>query len=558
MSIHTMKNATFDRADTAQWREEATKTLKGKPFETLLTKTAEGIELHPLYTLEDLEFRSQTHLGARNETGWVVAQQTFANEGQQFIEKLKDSLERGNEAILYDGTHPVDWDKSSLDELAQIMTSYPIFIRNTNQQDPILNAFSLVPESMRPTMKGAISIQNWSLPDGYMHVRTIVADCWHAHHKGADAVTELALALVQATQYADSKENFSDFVNEFFVHFAVDTHFFMEIAKIRAFRILWQAFGAAYGLTETPSIPILATTSLRSYSKLDPYVNLLRAGNEAFSAVLGGADVITVHPHDRLTGTTDASIRFARNIQLVIKEETHAEKVLDPSGGSYFLETITSELVEKAWALFIEIESNGGYEAFMNSGRLEAIHEQRRLEVAKGEKSLIGTNVYADLTVTPLTKGEANLMEGRLAEPFENIRTKFIDGQPTTVLLTFGSLKDFKPRADFVGGFLATGGIRSKWSPAFKHAQEAIDWLEQERPDYAIVCAKPSELETIIPQLLGKIPNSVVLDAAGKYETELAQQWLNLGLSGFIFSGQDKVEKLQDIYNQWKGGVKGE
>ncbi len=102
---------------------------------------------------------------------------------------------------------------------------------------------------------------------------------------------------------------------------------------------------------------MMATTSLRSYSKLDPYVNLLRAGNEAFSAVLGGADVMTVHPHDILTGPSDSSIRFARNIQLVIKEETHVDKVIDPAGGSYFIETLTAELVEKAWALFVDIEA---------------------------------------------------------------------------------------------------------------------------------------------------------------------------------------------------------
>ena len=128
-----------------------------------------------------------------------------------------------------------------------------------------------------------------------------------------------------------------------------------------------------YGVAEAPYVPIIATTSLRSYSKLDPYVNVLRAGNETFAAVLGGADVITVHPHNIVTGPTSSSIRMARNIQLVIKEETHADKVIDPAGGSYFIETLTSELVEKAWTLFLEIESAGGYEAFITSGRVREI-----------------------------------------------------------------------------------------------------------------------------------------------------------------------------------------
>ena len=125
---------------------------------------------------------------------------------------------------------------------------------------------------------------------------------WEVHNLGADAVTELALALAQASELATAYDEFSSFAHEFFVRFAVDTHFFMEISKIRAFRILWNAFCLAYGETSTSHIPIWTENSLRSYSKLDPYVNLLRAGNEVFSAVLGGADVVTVHPHDVLTG----------------------------------------------------------------------------------------------------------------------------------------------------------------------------------------------------------------------------------------------------------------
>ena len=216
------------------------------------------------------------------------------------------------------------------------MEKHPVIMLNTDKQDPVLNAFSFIPEAMCPAVKGALSVSDWSLSDKFPNIRIFGADLWTAHHKGADAVTELALALAQAATYAEKKAEFSDFANEYFVRFAVDTHFFMEIAKFRAFRVLWQAFGTAYDVAEVPAVPMIATTSLRSYSKLDPYVNLLRAGNGAFSAVLGGADVITVHPHDLLTGPSESSARFARNIQLVIKEETHADKVIDPAGGSYF------------------------------------------------------------------------------------------------------------------------------------------------------------------------------------------------------------------------------
>src|SRR5690606_10427391 len=121
---------------------------------------------------------------------------------------------------------------------------------------------------------------------------------------------------------------------------------------------------------------VLAETSLRSFSKYDIYVNLLRAGNEAFSALIGGADAITVYPYDVLTKPTDQSIRIARNVVLVLKEESFVDDVLDPAGGSYFIETLTREYVEKAWELFLQIQEAGGIDEYENSGKLKAALEE--------------------------------------------------------------------------------------------------------------------------------------------------------------------------------------
>ncbi len=552
MTIHIMKSTTFDQVDFDQWKDEAVRSLKGKPLESLMTKTLEGIDLQPLYTRDS--FIEGVRV-TKQQTGWIIAQQTHATTAQQFVTELKNSLDRGNDAIVYDGTQPLDWDKSSLHEIAQLMSDYPIFITNTKQDDSFMKAFTFVDEANRAAVKGAITVSEWALPEGFTNVRTSGADTWTAHHNGADAVTELALALAQAAQYAEKHATFTHFAKDFFVRFAVDTHFFMEIAKFRAFRVLWQAFGAAYGETDAPSIPLLATTSLRSYSKLDPYVNLLRAGNETFAAVLGGADVMTVHPHDILTGPSESSVRFARNIQLVMREETHVDKVIDPAGGSYFIETLTAELVDKAWALFIEMEATGGYDAFMASGRLATLLDQRRNVVAEGKQSLIGTNVYADVAATEFADWSGIAVEGRLAEPFEDLRLIFSKGQPRTVLLTFGALKDYKPRADFVAGFLATGGIQCEWSPAFEDTQAAKAWLADEQVDYAIVCATPDMTKTVMETLLEGWSENILLDVAGKYEPALAQQWLDAGLNGFLFTGQNKVDKLVAIHTTWKGGV---
>ena len=550
-----MQTTTFDKAGFEQWKEAAVQSLKGKPFDSLITKTIEGIDLQPLYTQESLAKRPQTSRASKKATGWIVAQQPYAEDGKQFVINLKNSLERGNEAIVCDGTKQLQWEESSLTEVAQLMTQYPIFLTNMAYNDAFLKAFSLVPKTDRSSVNGAISVSGWTIPEGYVNVRTTSADMWGAHHKGADAVTELALVLAYAATQASKATNISDFADDFFVRFAVDTHFFMEISKFRAFRILWQAFSSAYGVTETAYVPIIATTSLRSYSKLDPYVNVLRAGNETFAAVLGGADVITVHPHNIVTGPTAASIRLARNIQLVIKEETHADKVIDPAGGSYFLETLTSELVDKAWTLFLKIQSTGGYEGFITNGRFETSLQQRRGDVSKGKQSLIGTNVYDELTDTNFTDWDGIQLEGRLAEPFEKLAALQKNSATRIALLTFGELKDFKPRADFVSGFLAAGGMRAEWSPAFTHAQQALLWLADEKPDYAIVCATPSLTATVMEELLAGCHEKLVLDTAGKYDSTLSETWLNAGLNGFIYAGQDKVEKLIAINEKLKGGA---
>lgn len=554
MTIHTMKTTTFSEANHSQWKESAIQSLKGKPFESLITETIEGIELQPLYTKEDLTERRSHARSVKEQTGWIIAQETNASTASQFLESLNESIERGNEAILIEASTTIQWDEDSLFTLSQILKKYPLFLISSHADHSIVAVFDLIPQNERFLVKGAVSIANWKAPAGYSNLRTLGADIWDAHHKGADAVTELALALSLATQLADEASDFNEFVNHFFVRFAVDTHFFMEIAKFRAFRTLWNVFCSAYEQEDCKQVPLLATTSLRSYSKLDPYVNLLRAGNETFSAVLGGADVITVHPHDCLTTPSASSIRFARNIQLVIKEETHANKVVDAAGGSYFIETVTSELVDKAWNSFLSIEAAGGYDAFMQSGVLEKLVSKRQVQVATGEQSLIGTNVYADLLESNISNSNNLQQEGRLAEAFERIRQQFHTSQPKTVVLTFGELKDFKPRADFVTGFLATGGIRSEWSPAFLDVTSAMTWLTTTNPDYVIICASPQMTETLMDELLESCSSDAVIDVAGKYNAQTSQHWQGKGINGFMYAGQNRIEKLNDILNNWQGG----
>ncbi|MHA6259551.1 methylmalonyl-CoA mutase family protein [Sporosarcina sp. CAU 1771] len=568
MTIHKMKSTTFATINYDEWHEVATQSLKGKPFDALITKTIEGVDLKPLYTEKDLLNHADETLAhitssiraSTDESGWIVAQQQYATNGNDFITGLITSIERGNEAVVFDGTNSIQWCDDSINKIAELITKYPVIIFNTDKNDAFLKVFDLIPLEIRMKVQGSVFSPGWLKPEGFFNLRTIGVDTWSIHHEGADGVTELAIALAQAAESTTDYKDFTTFAKDFSVRFAVDTHFFMEMAKIRAFRVLWNEFSSAFGEESVSHVPILVATSLRSYSKLDPYVNLLRAGNEVFSAVLGGADAVTVHPHDVLTGVTPTSIRLARNVQLVIKEETHADKVLDPSGGSYFIENLTLELADKAWKLFLTIESFGGYSTYVESGKLAELLEQRKLirkqDIAKGKSSLIGTNVYADLSAEALPESSSFQVAERLAEPFEILRMSNKEAQPKIYLVPIGDLKDFKPRTDFVSGFLSTGGIRVEWSPVFENAEQVVQWLATEKPEYVVVCASPKVTKNVMDELLDGLPKDILVDVAGLYSEEDSNKWRAAGLSGFIYSGQDKVQKLAEIGNALKGVVK--
>ncbi|WP_432358693.1 methylmalonyl-CoA mutase family protein [Sporosarcina sp. UB5] len=555
MKMDNMKKITFDKADFNQWKELAVASLRGKSFESLTTMTPEGINLQPLYYERTFDSSTIVRSMKRN-AGWIIAQQTIASDAASFLVQLEDSIENGNEAIVYDGTYPFHWNNDQLLQLSSFIANYPVFLINVRNDDPILRAFDFVHHEIRKVVTGIIQVDDWTAPVGYDNIRTAGVDVWKAHHEGADAVTELAITLSEASRIASRYEDFQTFAANFFVRFPIDTHFFMEIAKLRAFRVLWQAFAQAYDVDEPPFVPVFAVTSLRSFSKLDPYVNLLRTGNETFAAIVGGADIIQAHPHNILTGPTASSIRYCRNVQLVLKEETYVEKVLDPAGGSYFIEELTEELVEKSWKLFLEIESKGGIDRFYESGQLQGKLEKLQSETATRKKALIGTNVYAELTQTNFDDWKGVDRVARLAEPFEKLRQSFTESQPKTVLLTFGKLKDFKPRADFVTGFLASGGIRSNWSPPFERVEQAIEWINKEQPEYVIVCGNDEIVTSTMETLLKQLPVGILLDVAGEIDEETLKKWEQMGLNGLIFNGQNIIEKLQHILDSWQGGLK--
>lgn len=543
MTIDKMKQTTFKEATLTEWEQIALKSLKGKSLDSLTTKTLEDIILKPLYSLADVDNipESQTNIvrQAKKSSKWLIAQLAEGLTSDEVLTEIKESLARGNDVIHYIVEKEHIWNADQLEELATLYAENMTILDVTNNPSFIHN-FTV----LKGLVKGA---EGSSFP----HARTFFLNGSHIHQAGGDAVCELASVLVQADALA-RKTSIGELVFKAFVQFSVDTNFFMEIAKIRAFRILWQAFGEAYGNTEIETIPVHAETSLRSYSTLDANVNILRAGNSALAAVLGGADSLTTYPHDYLTGTSPTSNRIARNMQLVLKEETHIHRVIDAAGGSYYVETLTKELVEKTWAYFLELMNEATFEDREAKllERAEVKWEQQLATLSTRRKSLIGTNVYAnpdDKLMDAIKKTSYK----RLAEPFEQLRKAFQKSPLQTAIIPYGVLKEYKARMDFVSGYLNALGISPVVAPVNLKPYDLQQWIDEKGIEYVVFVGNDEQTEGLVPALLNE-QLSIPMDVAGKFEAY--EDWLDEGLSGQIFAGQSLLEKGQELLALAKKG----
>jgi len=561
---NNMKNIEFEIPAYSDWQDAAIKALKGKPFESLFTKTNECVTLQPLYTQEslvaklgeELDLQVATIRSLQNGPVFQVAQQIHADSSEAFFAQLEDSLARGNEVITIDSRVSFAWTEEVLVKLASYFSEYSFKITIENSKDPLLAVFDNIAVDQQEAIKGYIISKDPITLTAFPNVRSVSADTTIYHNEGANAVQELAYALALAAKFAQQEESFAAFSKKFFVSFAVDTQFFTEIAKLRAFKVLWKAFSSAYGVTDDVKIPTVAETSLRSFSKLDVYVNLLRSSNEALSGLIGGADLFTVHPHDVLTKPTDQSIRIARNVSLILKEETNVLKVTDPAGGSYFIESLTADFVKEAWALFLDIETAGGIDEYTASGKLAEEVEasyQKRIKAAQTRKqSLIGTNIYAN--PADVLEHNTNPLFAdikRIAAPFEELRADMTAADVKTGILALGSLKSSKPRADFVAGFLNTVGLVPEKSEPVTTVEEALAWLKATEAKYVVIAGSDDDTKALVSAILADKPANVLVDVAGKFKDE-EEAWLANGLNGFIFAGQNIIEKLQSVFASMK------
>lgn len=507
-----MEKPMFPEVSFAEWQSAAEMSLKGKPLSTLQTKTLEEIELKLLYTKDDYQ-----------EEQSLPGEKPFTR-----------------------GFHRI----SSFPETNAVIGTDPI---SSGAAEGVFPTEELLQE----TCKG-----------GFLTINTVPY-----HLAGASAVQELAISLSEAVFFMNIAEDKSTAASTYIIHFAAGADFFTEIAKIRAFRTLWSTMMDVYGLKETAKPKISVETSERNLSALDPHINILRTASAAFSAVLGNIDYLTVRPFDEVTGkTTELAERTARSIPLLLKHEALLDKVADPAGGSYYIEALTKEIGRLAWDLFAEIEESGGIKQALLSGKIQqqiaAVQSKRQLDAAVRKQQLIGINVYvnpdAEFSMEKQAKDEKKINEGtipplnqnRLAEPFEKLRRTSLRLLQTKQsvqagLICLGGLAANKPRADYVAGMLAAGGIEAVRSDSCMTTKEAIQFVKEHPFPYYCLCGTDAAYEAFGQPLVHELKkwlNGAVLDVAGKWTAE--------GVHGTVAEGDDLVQKLSYLLSLYEGGSK--
>jgi methylmalonyl-CoA mutase len=405
--------------------------------------------------------------------------------------------------------------------------------------------------------------------------RTIGVNGELFNNSGATIVQELAFALAMGNQYlnllTEKGLDIDTIAQNIKFKFGVSSNYFMEIAKFRAARMLWAKIVEAYEPKnlEVAKMNIHAVTSKFNQTIYDPYVNMLRGTTESMSATIAGVDSLTVTPFNKsFESSTEFSDRIARNTQILLKEESYINKIIDPSGGSYYIENLTHSIAEHAWKLFQTIESKGGYvEAFKAGFIQEQVTEsanKRNLNIATRREILLGTNQYpnaletvvADIKEKPCCSCKREdaiaepIKEFRGAEQMETLRlkTERANETPKVFLLTIGDLTMRKARAGFASGFFACSGFEVIDNLGFKTVDEGVKAAMNQKANIVVICSSDDEYTEVAPQVLEKLGNKVITVVAG-YPKSI-EELKSKGIKHFIHMKSNLIETLQGFQTE--------
>ncbi|TQR86463.1 methylmalonyl-CoA mutase small subunit [Mycobacterium hodleri] len=518
--------------------------LGAEPERLLDSPTYEGFPIRPLYTV--LDERPEPSLPGQwpyvrggdalrdVKSGWKVAE-SFPLAGQKAVsdgnEAVLGALTDGVSAlVLRVGEHGVD--VAELDRLLEgvFLELVPVILESGADYVAAADAVLALVSNFDDAKRRGLSVDLGADPltsalgdrsapsidevvttaaklTGFAGgVRAVTVDGAALHDLGASASWELAGAVAAGVAYlrllCDGGIAAPDALAQISFRYGADDDQFMTIAKMRAARQLWARVAEVVGHPEAGAATIHAVTSRAMMAQRDPWVNMLRTTLGAFGAGVGGADTVQVYEFDSsipggLPGVARTfARRMARNTQLLLLEESHLGRVLDPAGGSWFVEDLTRRLTEEAWRHFQDVEARGGFVEARDhvAAQIAEVRATRSDDVAHRRTALTGVNEYPNLTEAPLAASDSTSSVARYAAGFEALRDRSdaylaaSGARPKALLLPVGPLAEHNVRTSFAANLLASGGVETVNPGTVSAAGVAQAVTEAGDPSAVVIC----------------------------------------------------------------------
>ncbi len=564
----------FEPPPLSRWREQVERDLGGRPADTLRWRSPDGVVVDPLYTTSEHERgvpgAPPFVRGSERAREWRIVHEP----GEAWLESARVALAEGADGAWIGPDAGLEGaaDLDALDALGA-----PVWIDGGERALPIAAAWlaaepanvsvlcdpigaaagGRLAEAAIPILAQVVDRARAARPSA----RPVLVSARAYAEAGASVPDELALLVASGIDYlrrlSDAGQPLADLPRRMLFELALDADFFVGIAKLRAARLVWSKVLRTLGIDgPEQGMRVRACTARRALSLLDPQNNVLRGTAMAFAAVVGGAELVSVAPYDALSGASAHAERLARNTQLVLREEARLGRVLDPAGGSYFLEALTEQLARAAWSALQEIEHLGGIVRGLADGsvaeRVQRGAEARAAASATRAHAAVGASRYpspeapaeerAHGRALPAPSGEplrslddliaaggqpfaslAARIEAsqvraiepmRDAAPFEALRTRAASlGDPRAIVIAVGDARALAPRVDFAREALEVAGLRVTTLPPQRSAADALAAIAELAPVVLPVASDDdyrAVLEVLAPALRERGARAIV------------------------------------------------
>lgn len=625
----------FAPTTTEEWEKIVERDLKGADrTKRLVWNTYEGMKLEPYYRLENLkglEYLKDNLPGEfpyvrGNQTSkndWEIRQDIFQQDVKEANAQAKESLAKGAQGVcfvskvssdilngvnvqtqedfnaLLNGidlnTAKIHFDFGSRSIMAfDMLVAYCEAngvaldkVSGSIDYDPIANlAVSGCGLKKVAMMANVVDLVKKS--EKMPNFKVIMISAKPYHNAGSNIAQEVAVAISGATEYlealTDAGISTSVIAKAVGFNFCISSNYFLEIARLRSFRMLWSAVAKSFGAADEDCKAFVhCETSMWNKTIFDPNVNMLRTTTEAMSAILAGCSSLTVHPYDLTFKTPDSfSYRIARNSQIILKKESYLEKSIDPAAGSYYVENITSSLAEEVLELIKEIEADGGlYESIVKGSlqtKVKAVKDKKAKMISSRRELFLGTNSFPNLLEKmsdkiKFTAGikvedkccakEADLVNveafvaERGSEAFEKMRlkTEAAAKRPKVFMWTAGNLNFRKARANFIQNFFGCAGFDVLDNNGFDNVEDGMVAVKEYQPDIVVLCSSDDEyleLAKVVFPAVSEYKSDMIKVIAGAPKN--ADELIAAGAEEFVNVRTNAIDALTSY--QEKLGVK--